>query len=131
MASARMASIAQTQSGRRAVATSFSEAISRAPLRAFSVVTFTVCMLVLVCDGMDAQLLGIVAPKVIEDFGTDRTTFGWAMSAALVGFGFGSWGGGWLGDAIGRRWSLALATVVFSLATVGASWADGVWEMAG
>src|SRR5690606_1526325 len=27
-------------------------------------------------------------------------------------------------------YSLALATVVFSLATIGASWADGVWEMA-
>jgi AAHS family 4-hydroxybenzoate transporter-like MFS transporter len=88
-------------------------------------------MLVLVCDGMDAQLLGIVAPKVIEEFGVDRGTFGWAMSAALVGFGIGSWGGGWLGDAVGRRWSLALATVVFSLATVGASTAQDVWQMAG
>lgn len=112
------------------MATTFSEAISRAPLRAFSVVTFVICMLVLICDGMDAQLLGIVAPKVIEDFGTDRTTFGWAMSAALVGFGLGSWGGGWLGDTVGRRWSLALATVVFSLATIGASWSNDVWQMA-
>lgn len=111
-------------------AVTFSEAISRAPLRAFSMITFIVCMLVLICDGMDAQLLGIVAPKVIEDFGVDRGTFGVAMSAALVGFGLGSWGGGWLGDTVGRRWSLALATVVFSLATVGASTADGVWQMA-
>lgn len=112
------------------MATSFSEAISRAPLRTFSVITFAICMLVLVCDGMDAQLLGIVAPNVIGDFGTDRATFGWAMSAALVGFGLGSWGGGWLGDTVGRRWSLALATVVFSLATIGASTADDVWQMA-
>ncbi len=112
------------------MATSFNEALARAPLRSFSIVTFAVCMLVLVCDGMDAQVLGIVAPLVIEDFGTDRTSFGWAMSAALVGFGIGSWAGGWLGDAVGRRWSLALATVVFSLATVGASWSEGVWDMA-
>jgi AAHS family 4-hydroxybenzoate transporter-like MFS transporter len=95
------------------------------------VVTFAICMLVLICDGMDAQLLGIVAPRVIEAFGIDRGTFGWALSAALVGFGLGSWGGGWLGDAVGRRWSLALATVVFSLATVGASTAQDVWQMAG
>ena len=113
------------------MATSFSEAVSRTPLKTFSIVTFAVCMLVLICDGMDAQLLGIVAPKVIEEFGVDRGTFGIAMSAALVGFGLGSWGGGWLGDAVGRRWSLALATVVFSLATVGASTADDVWQMAG
>ena len=112
------------------MATTFSEAISRTPLRAFSVATFAICMLVLVCDGMDAQLLGVVAPKVIEDFGVDRGTFGIAMSAALVGFGLGSWGGGWLGDKVGRRWSLALATIVFSLATIGASWSEGVWDMA-
>ena len=112
------------------MATSFSEAISRAPIRIFSVVTFAVCMLVLIADGMDAQLLGIVAPRVIEEFGVDRGTFGIAMSAALVGFGLGSWGGGWLGDTVGRRWSLALATVVFSLATIGASWSGDVWQMA-
>lgn len=108
----------------------FSEAISRAPIRAFSVITFAICMLVLIADGMDAQLLGIVAPLVIEEYGIDRGTFGWAMGAALVGFGIGSWGGGWLGDRIGRRWSLALATIVFSLSTVGASTADDVWQMA-
>src|SRR5687768_10191557 len=120
-----MASITQTQSGRTRVATSFSEAISRQPIKTFSVVTFAVCMLVLIADGMDAQLLGIVAPIVIEEFGVDRGTFGVAMGAALVGFGIGSWAGGWLGDTLGRRWSLALATIVFSLATIGASWSEG------
>ena len=112
------------------MATTFSEAISRAPMTAFQWAVVAICMLVLVCDGMDAQLLGIVAPLVIEEFGIDRGTFGIAMSAALVGFGIGSWAGGWLGDTVGRRWSLALATVVFSLATVGASWSQDVWQMA-
>lgn len=108
----------------------FSEAISRTPLRTFQWVTFAICMLVLVADGIDAQLLGIVAPKVIADFGVDNGTFGWAMSAALVGFGLGSWGGGWLGDRIGRRYSLAVAAVLFALSTIAASTADGVWQMA-
>lgn len=109
---------------------SFSEVMSRLPLRAFSVLTFAVCMFVLVADGLDAQLLGIVAPLVIEDFGTDRGTFGIAISAALVGFGLGSWGGGWLGDRVGRRWSLALAAAIFSLGTVAASTAGDVTQMA-
>src|SRR5690606_3655532 len=82
------------------------------------------------CDGMDAQILGIVAPKVLEDFQVDPSTFGIAMSAALVGFGLGSWSGGWLGDTVGRRWSLAIATIVFSLSTIGASLSADVWEMA-
>jgi len=87
-------------------------------------------MLVLIADGMDAQLLGIVAPIVVAEFATDNGTFGWAVMAALVGFGLGSWGGGWLGDKIGRRWSLAIGTVIFSSATMGASLAEGVWQMA-
>ncbi len=111
-------------------ATTFGEALSRAPLRAFQWATVAICMLVLVCDGIDMQLLGIVAPLVIKDFGVGRGAFGIAMSAALVGFGLGAWGGGRLGDAIGRRWSLALAALVFALATVAASRADGVWTLA-
>ena len=108
----------------------FSEALSRAPMRAFQWLTLAVCLLVLVCDGIDMQLLGIVAPLVIKDFHVDRGTFGIAMSAALVGFGLGGWGGGWLGDRIGRRYTLALAALVFALATVSASRSDGVWTMA-
>lgn len=111
-------------------ATTFSEALSRTPIRAFQWVTVAVCMLVLVSDGIDMQLLGIVAPLVIADYGVDRGTFGIAMSAALVGFGLGAWGGGWLGDGIGRRYTLALASLVFALATIGASQADGVWHLA-
>ncbi len=109
---------------------SFVDALNRAPMRAFQWVTVAVCMLILVCDGMDLQLLGIIAPLVMEDFGVDRSTFGLAMGAALVGFGLGSSAGGILGDRIGRRYALAIAAVVFSLATIGAGSATGVWSMA-
>lgn len=116
------------QAGRGAL--TFSEAISRQPIRVWSIAAFAICLLTLICDGMDAQLLGLVAPLVIAEFGVDRGTFGWALSAALVGFGIGSWGFGWLGDKIGRRWSLALATMVFSLATIASAWSGDVWDMA-
>ncbi len=108
----------------------FREVLSSQPIRMFSVVTFVICAIVLVADGMDAQFLGIVAPLVIEEFGVDAGTFGFAMSAALVGFGLGSWSGGWLGDTIGRRWSLAIAATVFSLGTIAASTSADVTQMA-
>jgi AAHS family 4-hydroxybenzoate transporter-like MFS transporter len=113
-----------------AMATTFSAAMERTPLRVFQIATFAICMLVLTCDGIDQQLLGIIAPKVIEAFGVDKGTFGIAMSASLVGFGLGAWSGGWLGDAVGRRWSLAIAAALFALATAGASLSGGVWSMA-
>jgi AAHS family 4-hydroxybenzoate transporter-like MFS transporter len=111
-------------------AKTFSDALSSAPMRTFQWMTVIVCMIVLVSDGIDMQLLGIVAPLVIQDFGIDRGTFGIAMSAALVGFGLGAWGGGVMGDRIGRRYALAIASVIFGLATVAASQADGVISMA-
>ena len=110
--------------------TSFVEALNAQRVKPLQWLIVATCFLVLVADGMDLQLLGIVAPRVIESFGTDRATFGYAMGAALIGFGLGSWAGGVLGDRIGRRWTLAIAALVFSLATVGASSATGVWSMA-
>ena len=110
--------------------TTFSDAISRRPLGLFQFVTVAVCLVLLMCDGVDMQLLGLVAPVVIEDFGVDKGTFGIAMSAALVGMGVGAWSGGWLGDILGRRHSLALAALVFGLATIGASMSASVWSMA-
>jgi len=119
-------------SSERAVppASTFTEVLNRTPMRPAQWLMLAVCMLVLVCDGIDLQLLGIVAPLVMESFDVDRATFGVAMSAALIGFGLGSWGGGWLGDRVGRRYTLALAALVFSLATIGAGTAGIVMEMA-
>jgi AAHS family 4-hydroxybenzoate transporter-like MFS transporter len=112
-----------------AMAITFEQALARGRLRPFQWATFAVCMLVLVGDGIDLQLLGLVAPVIIEDWGVDRGSFGWAMSAALVGMGFGAWVGGTIGDRIGRRSALAGAALVFGLATLAASQADSIASM--
>lgn len=103
-----------------------SEIMSRLPLRPYQVVAFAICAIVLVADGVDAQLLGVVQPMIIEEFGVGSGIFGYAAGAALVGFGLGSWSGGWLGDRMGRRWALALAAIVFSLGTIAASTSAGL-----
>jgi len=108
----------------------FSQALAVRPMRAFQWLVVAVCMLILICDGIDMQLLSIIAKLVIADFAVTKSIFGFAMSAALVGFGFGAWGGGKLGDSVGRRYALALAALIFALATIGASRAGGVWTLA-
>lgn len=110
--------------------TSFADALNAQKTRPVQWLIVATCFLVLVCDGIDLQLLGVVAPVVTEAFGVTRSAFGIAMMAALVGFGLGGWGGGWLGDAIGRRWTLVISALVFGLGTVGASTSGDVWSMA-
>ncbi len=110
--------------------TTFTAALDAQKTKPIQWLIVVVCMLVLIAEGMDLQLLGILAPKVIEAFGISRSTFGIANGAALVGFGLGAFTGGLLGDSIGRRWTLVLASIVFSLATVGASTAAEVWALA-
>ncbi|MCW2336234.1 AAHS family 4-hydroxybenzoate transporter-like MFS transporter [Sphingobium sp. B2D3A] len=111
-------------------ATTFSAALASRPVRRFQWITVGICLLILVSDGIDMQLLGIVAPLVIADFGVDRGTFGIAMSAALIGFGLGGWLGGMLGDRIGRRYALAFAAIIFGLGTIAAGQAGSVTSMA-
>lgn len=113
------------------MAATFDDALSRSPMTTFQWATVLVCMLVLICDGIDMQMLGLIAPVIIDEWGIDRGAFGPAMSAALIGMALGAWSGGWLGDRIGRRGAIAIAALCFGLATIAASQAQGVWGMAG
>src|SRR6188768_1094170 len=67
----------------------------------------------LVIDGVDTQLLSLVAPLIMGEWGVDRASFGPAMSAALLGMALGAGAGGWLGDRVGRKTVLVAATLLF------------------
>ncbi|MFC3098863.1 MFS transporter [Alteraurantiacibacter palmitatis] len=112
------------------MARTFVDALNALPVRPFQWATLAVCMGVLIGAGVALQLLGIVAPLVMEAFGVERGEFGIAMSAAIIGFGVGAWGGGWLGDRIGRRWTIAIAALAYALAAMGSATTEGVWELA-
>lgn len=112
------------------MARTFVDALNALPMRPFQWATLAVCMAVLIGAGVALQLLGVIAPLVMEAFGVERGEFGIAMSAAIIGFGVGAWGGGWLGDRIGRRWTIAIAALGYALAAMGSATTTGVWELA-
>lgn len=101
-----------------------------APSQAFLITTLALVMAALVIDGLDYQLLALVAPLILDEWGVDRGSFGTAMAAALFGMAIGAAGGGWLGDRIGRLRALVLSVVLFGCATVAASRADSVPALA-
>ncbi len=89
-----------------------------------------VVMLALIIDGLDVQLLALVAPVILQEWQIPRSAFGPAMSAALFGMALGASVGGWLGDHYGRKHVLVLAIIWFGLATIAAGTADSVSSMA-
>ena len=81
-----------------------------------------VLLLALIIDGLDLQLLSLVAPLLIAEWGVSKAALGPAMSAAVLGMSVGALIGGWLGDRLGRRRVLIAAMLLFGVATAVASW---------
>lgn len=111
------------------VAARFSALLDQRPVRAFQWITLACVLCVLVIDGIDIQLLGLVGPVIIAQWGIDRATFGPALAAALVGMSLGASIGGLIGDRIGRKRTLILATLLFGVTTMAAALARDVMTM--
>ena len=108
----------------------FSAAIADKPLRPFQWVVMGAALIVLVIEGIDLQSLPLLSPEILKEWGLDREEFGLALTAALAGMAFGSFGGGWLGDRWGRLKALYLAALIFGASTIAAAYANDVATMA-
>lgn len=111
------------------VRTSFSKLLDQRPVRMAQWIILACVLFVLVIDGIDIQLLGLVGPVIIAEWGIDRAAFGPALAAALVGMSLGASIGGLIGDRIGRRRALLFATALFGLTTIGAAFTTDVMSM--
>ncbi|MEY4761643.1 MAG: hypothetical protein RLZZ200_1499 [Pseudomonadota bacterium] len=92
----------------------------------FEYALLTVLVLAMIVDGLDMQLLSLVAPLILADWHIDKATFGPAMSAALIGMSVGAVAGGWLGDRMGRKTVLVASVVLFGLSTMLVSLTHGM-----
>lgn len=110
-------------------ASTFQAALDHRPLKAFQLVLVGLLLLVLVIDGIDIQLLSLVAPVIIAEWGVQRAAFGPALAGALIGMSLGAFFGGWLGDRLGRMPVLLFSVTSFGLATMAAGLTDSVMAM--
>jgi AAHS family 4-hydroxybenzoate transporter-like MFS transporter len=91
--------------------------VGRVRLSSLAIAIVGVIMLALLADGLDLQLLSLVAPVILDEWKVSRAAFGPALSAAL------------LGDRLGRKQVLLWSVVWFGLATMAASFTHGVSEL--
>lgn len=90
-------------------------------MRPLQIVLVLLVLLALVVDGVDIQLLSLVAPVILKEWAVTKASFGPAMGAALIGMSIGAGLGGWIGDRYGRKWTLTAAIFLFGVATIGVS----------
>ena len=84
----------------------------------------------LIIDGVDIQLLSLVAPVILKEWAVSKAAFGPAMGAALIGMSIGAGLGGWTGDRYGRKSTLTTSIFLFGAATLGASLTHDVTTLA-
>jgi AAHS family 4-hydroxybenzoate transporter-like MFS transporter len=79
-----------------------------------------------VFDGIDNQLLGIVIPSVMAEWGMPRSAFAPVVSLGYAGMMIGGAAAGVIGDRLGRRTALLGSMAVFGLMTAAAAMVDSI-----
>src|SRR5688572_19675211 len=77
--------------------------------------------LTIVFDGIDNQLLGVVIPTVMTEWGVARSAFAPVVSLGIAGMMVGGALAGMAGDLIGRRTALIASMAVFGAMTLAAA----------
>ena len=86
--------------------------------------------LTIVFDGIDNQLLGVVIPTVMKEWGVERSAFAPAVSLGLAGMMVGGALSGLAGDRFGRRRALLASMALFGATTLAIAMVDSVAELA-
>ncbi|WP_322028579.1 MFS transporter [Paraburkholderia sp. J76] len=90
---------------------------------------FALCLIVLIIDGMDVQLLAFASPVLLREWHIVKTQLAPALAAALVGMAVGATFGGLTADRLGCRRTLIGAVVSFGLTTLASALVTGVTQL--
>lgn len=109
--------------------TDLSEIIENQKLTPFVIGLILLSTLVTFFDGFDMNVISLVAPEVSSALHLDKMMMGSVFSAGLAGTMAGGFLFGYLGDRIGRRPSIILATLSFGVLTLALALAGSYHEM--
>jgi MFS transporter, AAHS family, 4-hydroxybenzoate transporter len=93
---------------------SASQIIDQRPLSRFQIWTITLCGVVLVLDGFDAQTIGFLAPSISDALKIPPKAFGPIFAASLFGLMIAAMATGPIADRWGRKWPVVLSTITFA-----------------
>jgi len=94
------------------------EIIDNARFNRFHWMVMALCALLLIFDGYDLFIYGVVLPSVMQQWNLSPLEAGALGSYALFGMMFGALAFGSLADRIGRKKGIAICFALFSCATI-------------
>ncbi|AEF21998.1 MFS transporter [Pseudomonas fulva] len=94
------------------------DVIDNARFNAFHWLVMCLCALLLIFDGYDLFIYGVVLPVIMKEWGLTPLQAGALGSYALFGMMFGALLFGSLADKIGRKKGIAICFALFSVATI-------------
>ena len=100
--------------------------LDTSPWRSYHTLLIVLTAMTIVFDGIDNQLLGIVMPTVMREWGLPRTAFAPVISSAYLGMMIGGALAGMAGDRFGRRNALLTSMVIFGFMTIGVAFTQDV-----
>jgi MFS transporter, AAHS family, 4-hydroxybenzoate transporter len=106
-----------------------SEVVERQKVGGFLIGLVATSWIIIFFDGFDSQAIAFAAPYLSSEYHLDRVMMGNIFSSGLVGTLIGGFVFGYLGDRIGRRPGIILATAAFGVLTIAFVFADGYWSL--
>jgi len=94
--------------------------VDEARFNRFHLLILAWCALIIIFDGYDLAVVGIALPFIMKDLGVAPANAGFMVSSALFGMMFGAILLGTIADRVGRRWTMSICIVLFSLFTAAA-----------
>ncbi|MFM0121662.1 aromatic acid/H+ symport family MFS transporter [Paraburkholderia sp. RL18-101-BIB-B] len=76
-----------------------------------------ICTLIIVADGYDLAIVGAALPSVMKDLHVAAAQAGLMVSAGFAGLMIGAIAAGMLADRVGRKKTMAVCVVLFSIVT--------------
>lgn len=104
------------------------DVIDNARFNAFHWLVMCLCALLLIFDGYDLFIYGVVLPAIMQEWGLTPLQAGALGSYALFGMMFGALLFGSLADKIGRKKGIAICFALFSVATIANGFATSPTE---
>ena len=86
-------------------------------------------ILAIIIDGIDNQLLALVVPSLMKEWGVARGDFSLVFALGLIGMSAGTALAGFLGDRLGRKTALLGSVIVFGLVTLATSRVGSLQEL--